>query len=196
MTAQAQCLDWPQYITVHFTTHTQIQSPDAWRCLSSREEKTWAVMTILIGKEVEYNAEVKKRCGDQCCCLGIISLAATPRKRQKTANENATSIHKIWLIQTNGKNRRSMISPTFFKLHFQTVCQKVGINFKRLKCQKEFKHFSEKRVNWYKLFQNSLPMIGYLHFKRISKNWQKGSKHSSSLSKLVIKDGVWLKPFF
>ena len=99
MTAQAQCLDWPQYITVHFTTHTQIQSPDAWRCLSSREEKTWAVMTILIGKEVEYNAEVKKRCGDQCCCLGIISLAATPRKRQKTANENTTSIHKIWFKQ-------------------------------------------------------------------------------------------------
>ena len=90
--------------------------------------------------------KLKKRCGDHwCCCLGIISLVATPRKRQKTANENTTSIHKIWLIQTNGKNRRSMISPTFFKLHFQTVCQKVGINFKRLKCKKEFKHFSEKK---------------------------------------------------
>lgn len=103
-------------------------------------------MKILIGKEMECNAEVKKRCGDHwCCCLGIISLVATPRKRQKTANENTTSIHKIWIIQTNGKNRRSMISPTFFKLHFQTVCQKVGINFKRLKRKKEFKHFSEKK---------------------------------------------------
>ena len=100
MTAQPQCLDWPQYIKVHFITHTQIQSPDAWLCLFSREEKTWAVMKILIGKEMECNAEVKKRCGDHwCCCLGIISLAATPRKRQKTANENTTSLHKIWFKQ-------------------------------------------------------------------------------------------------
>lgn len=44
--------------------------------------------------------KLKKRCGDHwCCCLGIISLAATPRKRQKTANENTTSIHKIWFKQ-------------------------------------------------------------------------------------------------